>query len=130
MQVTPLAEPGRKAWEKPARLTVGALAGAAVRLSRYHPGQPVILVEGVEDGLAVLAAMPGAAVWAVLGATNAGSVILPDGADVVLALDGDDAGRAAAKVAVPALWSRGHKVRVAHLPDGADPLDLLQRNAP
>ena len=129
VQVTPLIEPGLKAWSRPARLTLGVAHGGAVRLAPWTPGQPIVLTEGVEDGLAVATMIPGATPWAMLGAGNARHVVLPEGADVILALDGDEAGRAAAKAAVPALWRRGHKVRVMPLPDGADPLDLLQARA-
>jgi hypothetical protein len=129
IQVTPLAEPGRKAWSKPARLTFGWLEGAAVRLAPWEPGRRIVLIEGVEDGLAVLGACPDVTPWAVLGAGNAGSVRLPDGVEVTLALDGDDAGRRAAVAAVKELWHRGHRVSVAKLPDGFDPLDVLRSGA-
>jgi DNA primase len=67
--------------------------------------------------------------WAVLGAGNAGSVRLPDGADVTLCLDGDEAGRRATVSAVKELWRRGHRVSIAKLPDGFDPLDVLRSDA-
>ena len=126
VQATPLKEPGVKAWRMPSRVTLGCVDGAAVRLAPWEAGRAIVLVEGVEDGLAVLAAMPDAVPWAALGAANAAAALLPPGADVILTLDGDDAGRKAAQAAVPALWRRGHRVRVAHLPDGADPLDLIK----
>jgi DNA primase len=125
VQVTPLKEPGRKAWDKPCRLTLGVLPGAAVRLAPWAPGQRLVLVEGVEDGLAVAAACPDVAVWAVLGAWNTGAVALPRGVDVTLCLDGDATGRAAALQAAQALWARGHRCRLAELPAGQDPNALL-----
>jgi hypothetical protein len=130
VQVTPLREPGVKAWARPSRLTFGTISGAAVRLSPWSQGQPVALTEGTEDALAILAALPDLAVWAVLGAGNAAKVLLPPGSDAILALDGDERGRAEAHAAVRALWARGHRVRVAELPDGDDPLDLLRRAGP
>jgi DNA primase len=120
-----LAEPGRK----PARLTFGWPEGAAVRLAPWEPGRRIVLIEGVEDGLAVLGACPEVTPWAVLGAGNAGSVRLPDGAKVTLCLDGDEAGRRAAVSTVKELWRRGHRVSVAKLPDGFDPLDVLRSGA-
>ncbi len=84
-----------------------------------------MVVEGVEDGLAVSRAMPEVTPWAVLGAWNAKKLILPAGVEVVLALDGDDAGITAAREAADALTARGHKIRIAALPDDADPADLL-----
>jgi hypothetical protein len=129
VQVTPLRDPGVKAWQKPARLTFGWPEGAAVRLTPWEPGRRIVLIEGVEDGLAVLGACPEVTPWAVLGAGNADSVRLPDGAEVTLCLDGDEAGRRAAVSAVKELWRRGHRVSVAKLPDGFDPLDVLRSGA-
>ena len=125
VQLTALARPGRKADLEPVRWSLGALRGAAARLSAWRPGQEIVLVEGVEDGLAVLAAQPGAAVWACLGAANVASAVLPDGADALLALDGDDAGRRAAAAAANTFRARDHRVRVADLPAGLDPLEAL-----
>ena len=125
VQVTPLAEPGVKALARPARLTLGTPATAAVRLSAWSAGRPVVLTEGVEDGLAMLQVMPMAAAWAVLGTANAAVVALPEGADVLLALDGDRPGRWAAARASAALSEAGHSLRLLRLPEGQDPLDRL-----
>ena len=125
LQCTALTEPGVKAPLDPVRWTLGSLRGAAVRLSRWQPGQELVLTEGTEDGLAVLEALPGAAVWATLGAGNAARVVLPHGAEVVLCLDGDNAGRHAAQTAAHAFREHGHGVRIAHLPDDLDPLNSL-----
>ena len=59
-----------------------------------------MLVEGVEDGLAVFRVMPEAVPWAVLGACNAKRLILPPSAEVILVLDGDDA-------VIPGLYAAG-----------------------
>jgi len=130
VQITPLAEPGHKAWSKPSRITTGRLPGAAVRVSPWRDGQRVLLTEGVEDALAVAAACPDVAAWAVLGTANAATVQLPLGALVVLCLDSDDAGRRATATAVKALRSRGHAVLVAELPDGMDPAAMVQESRP
>ncbi len=63
--------------------------------------------------------------WAVLGTGNAADVALPEHAEVILALDGDCAGRKASDVVAATLVARGHRVRVAALPDGRDLNDLL-----
>ncbi|WP_222184656.1 DUF7146 domain-containing protein [Geminicoccus harenae] len=125
VQVSPLAEPGRKAWSKPSRITTGRLPGAAVRVSPWREGQRVVLTEGVEDALAVAAACPDVAAWAVLGTANAATVQLPHRALVTLCLDGDDAGQKATAAAMKALRSSGHDVLVAALPDGLDPAAML-----
>ena len=55
--------------------------------------------------------------------------LLGEGADATLCLDGDNAGRRATLAAVEQLWRRGHRVNVAALPDGLDPLELLRSAA-
>ena len=125
VQLTALTPQGRKADLKPLRWTHGVLTGAAVRFAPWDQGKTIVVVEGVEDGLAVSQVVTAVAPWALLGASNAGRVILPAGAEVVLALDGDDVGRKAAQEAGDVLTARGHKVKIARLPAGADPADLL-----
>lgn len=44
---------------------------------------------------------------------------------VILALDGDEAGQAAARRALPILLATGLEVKMAHLPEGCDPCDFL-----
>ncbi len=125
VQVTPLAEPGCKAWRKPSRITTGRLTAAAVRVSPWCEGQRIVLTEGVEDALAVARVCPDVAAWAVLGTANAATVQLPPRAPVVLCLDGDNAGRKATTEAAKVLRQRGHDVLVAGLPDGLDPAAML-----
>jgi putative DNA primase/helicase len=125
VQLTALRGNGRKAVVEPVRWTRGRLGGAAVRLTPWVQATPIVIVEGVEDGLAVACALPRAAAWAALGAGNAAAIVLPPGAMVILALDGDDSGRAAASGASAALLRRGHRVRIARVPDGQDLNDIL-----
>ncbi len=125
VQVTPLVEPGRKAWSKPSRITIGRLPGAAVRVSPWQEDQRIVLTEGVEDALAVAAACSDVAAWAVLGTANAATVQLPPRVSVVLCLDGDNAGRRATAEAAKTLRSRGHAVLAAMLPDDLDPAAML-----
>ena len=47
---------------------------------------------------------------------------------VVLALDSDRAGIAAVKRAADVMLARGMDVKVAHMPDGADPADMIQKD--
>ncbi len=125
VQLTALTLAGGKAGLEPLRWTRGVLTGAAVRFAPWNKGKVIVVVEGIEDGLAVLRVMPEAAPWAVLGVLNAKKVVLPSAAEIVLALDGDDAGKRAAKEAADTHTARGHQVKVAALPGGADPADLL-----
>ncbi len=126
VQLTALTADGRKASVEPLRWTRGVLRGAAVRLAPWSQYRPIVLVEGTEDGLAVLRALPDVTPWPVLGASNAAHVVVPEGAEVILALDGDNAGRQASAVAAEALSGRGHRMRIATLPEGRDLNDLLQ----
>ena len=126
VQLTALTADGRKAPVEPLRWTRGVLRGATVRLAPWSQDRPIVLVEGTEDGLAVLRALPDVTPWAVLGIANAANTVLPEGADAILAFDGDDAGRQESAVAAEALSGRGHPVRVATLPAGRDLNDLLQ----
>lgn len=125
VQFTALTLDGHKAPVEPLRWTRGVLRGAAARLAPWEEGRPVVLVEGVEDGLAVLRALPGATPWAVLGTGNAAHVALPERAEMILALDGDAAGRRGANAAAAAFCARGHRLRIATLPEGYDLDDLL-----
>ena len=77
----------------------------------------------------MLEAEPGAAVWAGLGVSNIPGIVLPRGADIILALDGDAAGKAGARQAAKTMAANGHRVRIADLGDGLDPLDALLRGA-
>jgi hypothetical protein len=112
----------------PVRWTHGVLAGAAVRVSPWKSGRRVAITEGVEDALAVALAVPDTAAWAVLG-NSAKDLILPSGAKIVLCLDGDPAGRSAARAAAHILGKRGYQVHLARLPDGADPAALAARGS-
>ncbi len=49
---------------------------------------------------------------------------------VVLALDGDRAGIAAVKKSADIMLSRGMDVKVAHMKDGKDPADIIQKSIP
>ena len=118
---------GGKAEVEPVRKTFGILTGAAVRLGAWREGMSVALAEGVEDGLSIRQVMPNANTtpWACIGAWNAKGVTFPSAAEVLLVLDGDPEGKKAAHKAADALTVRGHRVRVAELPDGADPNEVL-----
>lgn len=128
VQLTALTLDGQKAMVDPVRWTRGVLRGAAVRLAPWGEGGAIILTEGIEDGLSALS-VPASTPWAVLGVGNARDVVLPDGAEVVLALDGDQAGRRGAEAAAQTMHARGHRVRVAKFPEGQDLNDLLRTEA-
>jgi len=126
VQFTALAADGRKAHVEPQRWTRGKLSGAAVQIRPWQSGKRLVITEGIEDALAVQHSLPDVAVWAALGTGNVENTVLPDGAPIVLALDGDEAGRKAAHCAAQKFCQRGHQVSIAQLPDGSDPAALFE----
>jgi DNA primase len=89
----------------------------------------VVLVEGHFDHLALVAAGVDETV------ASQGTALTPEQAerlrrlapDVVVCYDGDDAGREATRKALGHLLAQGLKVRVARLPPGSDPHDVLSK---
>lgn len=93
-------------------------------------GETLCLAEGVETAFAVQQAseLP---CWAALGATNLKNVVLPPFVrELVIACDGDEAGRAAAQAAGDRWAQVGYQVRVADPGDGAEWNEILLRGAP
>lgn len=112
-----------KAAVDPNKMALGAIAGGTVVLA--HATTKIGLAEGVESALSFiqLTKIP---CWAGLGG-NLNSVILPPQfTEVVLAVDGDDAGDEYARTLGPRLAREGRKVRIAQAPRGQDWNDLLQ----
>ncbi len=115
-----------KAGVREPRMSLGPVAGAAVRLARAN-GR-VAVSEGVETGLSILQAT-GIPTWAALSATNMASVILPpDIRNVILGPDGDEAGALGTQEAAKRLVREGREVRIARPPLGQDFNDLLIRS--
>ena len=81
----------------PPKLSLGAIAGGAIRLgspAARAAGATLYVAEGLEDALSISAAFPDAPVWAVTGAGHyAGLDLPPAAARVVAAHDNDEAGR-------------------------------------
>ncbi len=100
---TYLAEPGVKAFDDGAKLMLGRCAGGAVRLSD-GPGA-LLVAEGIETGLSLLSGITDTHLrtWSALSTSGVAGLILPrDSGELVLAPDGDAAGRKAARnLAVP-----------------------------
>ena len=114
-----------KAPVAPARMTLGPTAGGAVRLAAA--GEHLAVTEGIETGLAVLAAT-GVPTWAALSAGGIRTLLLPPlplAAQLTVCADHDPVGLAAARDAA-ARWHReGRRVRLAVPPaPGTDFNDL------
>lgn len=125
VQMTALTAEGRKVDFEPVRWTRGTPSGAALRVASWDEHKEILLVEGVEDGLSVLKDMPGSTPWAALGVSNVANILLPEGAKVILILDGDVAGKRSAREAAAVFKARGYLVRITDLPDGMDPNSML-----
>jgi hypothetical protein len=126
---TYLAEPGTKL-PADAKMMLGPCAGGAVRLS--GGSGPLLVAEGIETALSLLSGLQDASlrIWAALSTSGmAGLVLPPDPGELVLAPDGDDAGRKAANTLADRANSKGWRVRIMHCPDGSDWNDLANEVA-
>jgi len=118
-----LTHDGRKAPVNRPKMALGALRGGAVRLAPTT--DRIWLVEGVEDGLAVLQMM-GEPTWALLGTSGYKTVEIPENIkQIILAPDGDGAGQGIIKETAMRLAGQGREVRIAKLPAGKDWCDVL-----
>ena len=107
-----------------AKISYGCLSGGAVRLSAFS--EPLILCEGLEDGLSILQAMPDACVLASCGTSGMVSVVLPNSIHkVIIASDADDAGQKAAHTLAARLKKEGRVARIATPADSKDFNELL-----
>jgi hypothetical protein len=78
-----------KADLEPNKMALGPITGSAVRLGHSRP--KVALAEGIETALSVRQ-MTGLVCWAGMGGNLAGVLLPPEVREVVLAVDGDQAG--------------------------------------
>ncbi len=130
-----------KAPVTPARKIWPSFQGCAIRLWRGSSNMSVadaikhglretlVLVEGVEDGLAIALANPEHRVWCAGSLGNLGQIKLPECIDeVIVCADNDWGKRQAAELlqkAVTALARQGAQVRVARSHFGKDANDAL-----
>jgi putative DNA primase/helicase len=115
---------GGKAPVGPAKLTLGAIRGGAVRLGTA--GESVAVGEGIESTLSAGegTGLPG---WAALNRSCMGALVLPEHiADVAIFVDGDAPGRLAGRILADRLVAEGRRVRIADPGDGLDFNDLAR----
>ena len=126
------ADGTRKAPVTQSKMTLGPVAGAAIRLA---PAGPTLIVgEGIETTLSAMQAtdLPG---WAAFAAGNLRDLILPAlplAAEVIVAADHDfnGVGQNAARAAAERWTEEGRKVRIALPPTaGTDWNDMIQGEA-
>ncbi|MAM63857.1 toprim domain-containing protein [Maritimibacter sp. UBA3975] len=114
---------------KSAKMMLGPCSGGAVRLSEAASG-PLVVCEGIETGLSLLSgllAFP-AAVWAALSAPGIAALELPrEPSELIIATDGDEAGREAGDKLGLRATALGWKVSLMPAPDGKDWNDVLTK---
>jgi hypothetical protein len=115
-----------KAQIEPNRAMLGAVTCGAVRLS-VGAGS-LVVAEGIETGLSLLSGLlngPGR-VWAALSAHGMEKLVLPrEQGELIIASDGDPAGRKAAQTLGERANRKGWRVSMLHAPDGKDWNDVL-----
>ena len=120
-----------KADATPTKAMLGPTRGGAVRLAD-GPMERLVVTEGIETGLSLLSGLLGtpAAVWAALSAGGMRALRLPELPDgttgaLIVAADGDAAGRAAAHALTDRARRSGWRVAVRAAPEGQDWNDVL-----
>jgi len=97
-----------------AKLSLGTVAGGAIRLGDLDPSGMVTVCEGPEDGLSLLS-MIGGPVWVAAGASMLPAMRFPPCVrSVVIGADNDAAGEQAARKAAQAFAMRGLSVRIIY----------------
>ncbi|MGR3492064.1 MAG: DUF7146 domain-containing protein [Shimia sp.] len=108
------------------KLMLGSTRGGAVRLS--DGAGPLVVAEGIESALSLMCgALDGPAqVWAALSTSGMKSLDLPPNpGDIIVAVDGDPAGRAAGFDLMARAAGQGWRVSHMTPPDGLDWNDVL-----
>ncbi|MDQ4419946.1 CHC2 zinc finger domain-containing protein [Sphingobium sp. DEHP117] len=119
LQRTFLSQNGasKAAMTKP-KLSLGKIAGGAIRLGALDESATLTVCEGLEDGL-TLAQELGGPVWVAAGASMLPSMQFPDCVrSIVIGEDNDEAGTVAANKAASAFTARGLTVRIIRPLDG------------
>ena len=109
-----------------AKLMLGPCGAGSVHLA--PAGETLAVAEGIESALSVQQAT-GIPTWAALSTSGMKTLRLPDlplAGTVVIAVDGDDPGIEAAKVAAARFTREGREVKIAKPPHGHDFNDVLR----
>ena len=125
---TYLAPDGGKAPVEPAKMMLGACAGGAVRLLGGH--KRLVVAEGIETALSLASGLLDGpmSLWAALSAPGMAALRLPRpvrDAELVVACDGDRAGREAAHALAQRAAVEGWRVSLADPGDELDFNDVL-----
>jgi hypothetical protein len=119
-----------KAAVKPNKAMLGATAGGAVRLTEARGS--LVVAEGIETALSLASGLLGrpATIWAALSTSGMRRLHLPSlPGRLTVAMDGDDAGRAAGHDLAERAHALGWNVSLLPAPDGSDWCDVLSGKA-
>lgn len=116
-----------KAVVDPTKMMLGKTAGGAVRLAGGEG--PLVIAEGIETALSLASGLLDgpATVWAALSTSGMAGLHLPSSANrLVVATDGDRAGRSAGNTLAHRAAALGWQVSLLPAPEGCDWNDALQ----
>lgn len=116
-----------KADIEPAKAMLGAMAGGAVRLT--DGGSRLAVCEGIETGLSLATGLVNGSptVWAALSTSGMKRLLLPSRpGQLLIATDGDEAGRTAGNALGERADALGWKVSLLPAPEGRDWNDVLR----
>lgn len=112
---------------KAAKMMLGPCSGGAVQLSDAKGS--LVVCEGIETGLSLLSGLLDGSypVWAALSTSGIKGLTLPArSGDLIIATDGDPAGREAGDVLARTAHAAGWTVSIMPAPSGKDWNDVLQ----
>ncbi len=113
-----------KASVSDAKMTLGPIGGGAVRFG--PAAQRLAVAEGIETALSIAQACPNLSVWSGISTSLMRRLMLPPQVrEVILCVDGDEAGHKAADYLAARFVREGRAVRVAPAPDGQDYNDMV-----
>lgn len=115
-----------KAEVEPAKAMLGNCAGGAVKL--IEAGGPLVVAEGIETALSLACGLlqAPATIWAALSTAGMENLRLPaEAGELIIAVDGDEAGRKAANALADRAYNLGWVVSLLKAPDGQDWNDVL-----
>ncbi|MGV8997289.1 MAG: DUF7146 domain-containing protein [Parvibaculaceae bacterium] len=121
------ADGSGKAQMEPTKMMLGSCAGGAVRLSQTNGS--LVICEGLETGLSLLSGLlqGPATVWAALSTSGMKSLKLPPRpGQMIIASDGDAAGRMSAHALASRADAMGWRVSLFPAPEGCDWNDVLK----
>lgn len=117
-----------KAEVKPNKMMLGSVSGGAVRLT--YAQNNLVIAEGIETALSLSCGLlcPPSNVWAALSTSGVRGLHLPHNpGELIVAPDGDPAGRSAANDLAGSAHALGWKVSLLPIADGLDWNDILKK---